>query len=302
MRGVERDADARLDLERRRPRARTAAASAPAAARRERASTRRRRLGSSTANSSPPSRATVSLVAQRLAQRAADLAQQQVAAVVAERVVDLLEAVEVDACITATPCRRAGAARSACCDAVVEERAVRQPGERVVERLVLVRLRLAPQPLRRALGRSGRAPRTGARARRERRRKIVRVSGEIVPRDRLVGEIDLEGAGGLARRSEVQWENTSRSRRTSGRPRSPRSRAADLRSDLVGERLAQLVRRGEATTHELSVVRVDHPAVAVPDLHARDLVPDQVRTERLVDGGESLGCEAVPQVGRDRRG
>ena len=52
--------------------------------------------GSTTANSSPPSRATASLAAQPRGRRARDLAQQLVAGVVAERVVDLLEAVEVD--------------------------------------------------------------------------------------------------------------------------------------------------------------------------------------------------------------
>ena len=56
-------------------------------------------VGGSTAsrmpNSSPPRRATVSRVAQRRLQPRAELLQQQVAAVVPERVVDLLEAVEV---------------------------------------------------------------------------------------------------------------------------------------------------------------------------------------------------------------
>ena len=47
-------------------------------------------------NSSPPSRATVSALAQRGAERAADLPEQVVALIVSERVVDLLEAVEIN--------------------------------------------------------------------------------------------------------------------------------------------------------------------------------------------------------------
>ena len=54
-----------------------------------------RRSVSSTANSSPPSRAIVSAVAQHALQPPAHLDQQAVAVVVAERVVDLLELVEV---------------------------------------------------------------------------------------------------------------------------------------------------------------------------------------------------------------
>jgi len=53
-------------------------------------------LGSSTANSSPPSRATVSTCRRGRLQPLADLQQQLVAVVVAEGVVDLLEAVQVD--------------------------------------------------------------------------------------------------------------------------------------------------------------------------------------------------------------
>ena len=68
---------------------RTAAATATPAAG---VSTERRRI----ANSSPPRRATVSSSPQQARQALADLAQHLVAVVVAERVVDLLEAVEVE--------------------------------------------------------------------------------------------------------------------------------------------------------------------------------------------------------------
>ena len=49
-----------------------------------------------TANSSPPSRASVSSLRSSVLEARADLAQHLVAGVVAERVVELLEAVEVD--------------------------------------------------------------------------------------------------------------------------------------------------------------------------------------------------------------
>ena len=52
--------------------------------------------GSSTANSSPPSRATVAPFGPRLLEPVGDLADQLVADLVAEGVVDLLEVVEVD--------------------------------------------------------------------------------------------------------------------------------------------------------------------------------------------------------------
>ena len=48
------------------------------------------------ANSSPPSRATVSALRSGCCRRGPDLGQQQVADVVAERVVDVLEAIEVE--------------------------------------------------------------------------------------------------------------------------------------------------------------------------------------------------------------
>ena len=60
------------------------------------ACSRRAMSNSATTNSSPPSRATTSSVRSDLAQPAADLLQQAVADAVAQRVVDRLEAVQVD--------------------------------------------------------------------------------------------------------------------------------------------------------------------------------------------------------------
>jgi hypothetical protein len=86
---------------------------------------------SSIRNSSPPTRAIVSAERDRPAQALADLAQHRVAAAVAERVVDRLEAVEVD--------EQHREARLDLVDAadgseqlVLEDEPVRQLGQRVV--------------------------------------------------------------------------------------------------------------------------------------------------------------------------
>ena len=102
-----------------------------------------------TANSSPPKRATVSLGRSSAAQARADRAQQLVAGVVAERVVDDLEVVEVEEeqREAAAP-RRRRAERVA--EAVEQQRAVREAGERVVQRVVADRA-----PRAQALDRAG---------------------------------------------------------------------------------------------------------------------------------------------------
>ena len=77
------------------------------------------------------------VLAERLLEAVRDLLQQAVARVVAERVVDLLEVVEVDQHHGRGDVRAApGGDRLL--DAVAEERAVGQAGERVVQRLVLL--------------------------------------------------------------------------------------------------------------------------------------------------------------------
>ena len=86
-------------------------------------------------NSSPPSRATVSAERMCDSQPLAELVQERVAAVVAERVVDLLEPVEVH---QQDGVRAAAALRAleGLADAIVEEPPVRQPRQRVVQRLM----------------------------------------------------------------------------------------------------------------------------------------------------------------------
>ena len=81
--------------------------------------------------------------------RLADLAQQLVADVVAERVVDLLEAVEVDQEDRDLVLRPRLGQRLV--DAAAEQPPVRQGGEGVVEGLVLLLRRVLPQPVDQAL-------------------------------------------------------------------------------------------------------------------------------------------------------
>ncbi len=85
-----------------------------------------------TTNSSPPTRATVSLAADDGFESAGDALQHLVAGVVPANVVDFLEAVEVDHHQRERVHRPAGALEGLL-DAVVQERPVRQPGERVPE-------------------------------------------------------------------------------------------------------------------------------------------------------------------------
>ena len=107
-----------------------------AGAGRSRARPRRRSMSShSSVNSSPPKRASVSDGRRAELRRMADVDEQAVAGLVAERVVDDLEAVEVeeeDGDAALAPAR----APQRLAEAVEEQRAVGQPGERVVQRAV----------------------------------------------------------------------------------------------------------------------------------------------------------------------
>ena len=98
----------------------------------------------SAANSSPPSRAAVSPGADGVLESAGGLHQQFVAGLVADGVVDRLEAVEVDE-EHGRAAVAAAAAGQGLPDPLGEQRAVGQVGERVVRGVVL-QLRLQPHP------------------------------------------------------------------------------------------------------------------------------------------------------------
>jgi hypothetical protein len=152
----------------------------------------------------------------------------------AERVVDLLEAVEVHdhhgrGHVVAA--RR----RERLADAVVEERAVGEVRERVVERLVLVDLRLVPERLRRA----GDDPEQDAVEHGEPQEDQERVVlGPIADAglDPRVGDRDLDGT------------------------RRPPERLQPER-DVDGQVAARTVRDHPAAQRETDVVRERHPAV-----------------------------------------
>ena len=88
--------------------------------------------GRITPNSSPPSAADDVGLAQRGAQRRGDRAEQLVAGGVAERVVDVLEVVEVERRARAPRCRSARRTASDAVELLLEAAAVEQPGQRVV--------------------------------------------------------------------------------------------------------------------------------------------------------------------------
>ena len=104
--------------------------------------------GSRSANSSPPRRATRSAGRVDALRRSADALEQDVAVVVAERVVDLLEAVEVHQQHADLAAAQLGG-REGAAHALVQLRAVGQAGERVVVGLMGVDDRLPAAELNR---------------------------------------------------------------------------------------------------------------------------------------------------------
>ncbi len=125
-----------------------------------------------TTNSSPPTRATVSLAADDGLEPARDALQHLVAGVVTADVVDLLEAVEVDD-HQRERVRRPARALQRLLDPVVEQGPVREPRERVPERERLGRASAAGEPKCEDGGDRGRD--------REHRRRVRRHSTRASP-------------------------------------------------------------------------------------------------------------------------
>ena len=119
----------------RRRRSRTARGALRAGVRRRARGCRSGAASTSTTNSSPPRRPIVSPSRSVAEQPGGDRLQQLVAGLVAERVVDLLEAVEVDEERGGLGAAAPGAGEHLL-DAVEDQRAVGQPGQRIVQRLV----------------------------------------------------------------------------------------------------------------------------------------------------------------------
>ena len=129
---------------------------------------------------------------EHLGERRGDVPQVGVAVVVAERVVHFLEAVEVDDRDPdrfARPARRRDRVR----DAVAEQRAVRQAGEEIVQRHVLVGRGAAPQPAgHRPADPAQRQPQRDQAERDQDLHRAVRRRERV--RDRRVRQVDLEHA------------------------------------------------------------------------------------------------------------
>ncbi len=211
-----------------------------------------------------------------------DLLQQLVAARMAERVIDLLEAVEVHDHHGRGHVVAAGRGERVT-DAVVEERAVGQVRERVVERLVLVHLGLVPKRLRRP----GDDPEENAVEHCEREEDEERVVLRPVADaglDSRIGDRDLHGARRPAERLEPE-------------------------RDVDGQVAAGTVSDDPPAQREPDVVRERHPAVdlapprrvddlqgAVPDGDPLDVLLVLGPVERLVDREHLRLREPVLQV------
>ena len=222
---------------------------------------------------------------------------------VAERVVDLLEAVEVhqhDGGVLAAPgCGGHGLLR-----AVVEERAVGEIGEGVMERLVLAVDRLPVETARRAVhdGKEQRPEQSQPREQQD-------VEACRVPLDRggdrLVRKIDLERAHRLLNLAEGDGDIDLEEPSQPGVARlarlglvvdlgrgAPRERG-DEPACLGGRDVAADERRGR---------RVDDLLVAVPDVEAGDGSSEHAVLELAVEPAQRFGRQPVGDVrGRELR-
>ena len=254
--------------------------------------------GRSTPNSSPPSRATVSLSRRAPLQRSAERLEQEVAALVPERVVHVLEAVEVDehhgqpAVSSRLPASSAWWTRS--WNSVRFGSPVR-PSWRAWWRFSSAWWRSrfdAPATMR-----------NRARVEEPQPGEQEQIRGARVARDRggdrLVREVHLERARGL--RIPLEAERNVDLERLAELQVALVDvlsvvEVADAGAHLSRECLVEVVRRREPPPDRILRVRVDDPTVEVPDLDPRDLVPDGTVRERLVERALLLGREAVLEV------
>ncbi len=294
--GVERDADARLEVERDAfERERPAQHRAHALAEHQRLAAVGDVRQQQSELVATEARDAVRLT-QPGAQAPADLLQQQVAVVMPEGVVDLLEAVEVEDHQRDT-CSIAPRRQDRLLGPVVEEASVREVGERVVQREVLVLGGLAAQPRRRARHdpeqRQIEQREAGCEEQVEPAR-VVRDAGG----DRTVGKIQLEDAGRLAADAEPEWAVHLEEAAEASVARVLRLlQVVDVRGGLAGERLLEpVVGGGEPLADDRVVGRVDDGAVAVPDLDAGDLSARDAGPERTVEGADALRRQARVEV------
>ena len=225
--------------------------------------------------------------AHHLAQADGDLLEQAVARVVPERVVDLLEAVEVDQQQRGRLAAALGG-RQRVRHAVVEQRAVGQVGEVVVQRLVAQRA-----------GGDGDDPEQARveqqQAEREQQVEAAGVLGDRL-RDRLVREVDLDDAARLVRAAEPQ-RHVDLER--AGAAAVVEVRLLDVAIDAALERAPDGRRVQVRLADDRALVGVDDHAVGVEDLQAADAeLVEVAQLELLVERVEVRLALAGREVAR----
>ena len=216
----------------------------------------------------------------------------------AEDVVDVLEPIEVHeqhgdvaALVFSLAQRERGL--------LVETRAVDELGERIVRRLVLVAPQLRLQPSRCA---EHDAEQRGPQQDQSRDEQHPEPQHVVVdPRgDRRIRQIDLERPRGRGARGELD-RRVDLEQLVVGAVilcvLGTRERA-HLRSRLASQRLGELVAGREAVTDEARVVGVHHADVAVPDLDARHITPEEPGAQRAIERDHLRLREAVGELRR----
>ena len=243
--------------------------------------------GSSTANSSPPRRASVSPRRTHVAP-AARATWRSSSSPYAWPSVSLivLEAVEVDEQRPRPP-RRCAPPLQARVRAVLEQEAVRQAGQRVVRRL-------AAQTARRQQDDAIERRPQQEQAAGDHAVHRARVSRDL-RLDRGVGEVDLIHAHGLAARAEAERDVDLQS----ARALVPVIDAAhEVRDDLASERVLDAFDANGAIADELVPVRPDHPRAGVEDLDPLDArLPQHASSQLAVEHLDPLRRHPIAQIG-----
>ena len=218
-----------------------------------------------------------------------DLLQQAVARVVPERVVDLLEAVEVDQQQRGGLAAALGRGQRGL-HPVVEQRAVGEVGEVVVQGLVAQAARGdGDDPEQRRVEEHE--------AEREQQVQPARVLGDRGGH-RRVGEVDLDDAVGLLvalqAQRHVDLERVAALAVVE-------ARLLDRALDVAGERGADVGRVEVGLADDRALVGVDDHAVLVEDLQAPDPEPVEVaQLELLVERGEVRVAVARGEIAREQ--
>ena len=225
-----------------------------------------------------------------------NLLQHEVAAAVAEHVVDVLEPVEVD--------QQDGDASAAvgrvsqCARRLrVEAGPVRKLRERIVRRLMLVALQLRLQSTRCVQNDAEQRGPQECEAGNEQDPHLHDVFVDR-GRDRRVGKVDLERAGNGLVRGELDRRVHLEQLAVAAVIQRVLlvGEIAHLGVGLAVERLVDFAVGREPPADEVRVVGVDDPEVAVPDLDARDAVTEEPGAEGLIELDHLGGRQPVGEL------